>query len=113
MPHDHDHNPSDAHHHQNGTSEHEHELVVANELIGYANSKLSEGMNPVTVAAGMRHAAANFTAFASVHAEAEGLNVEGMTAEFRGMLEYYGERHEATVQPKTGLEKLVEAVKNE
>ena len=103
----HDHNDHE------GANEHAKELDIANELINYANSKLSDGINPITVAAGMRHAAANFSAFAAVHVENTGLDVPGKTQEFQEMLGYYGERHQATVQPKTGLEKLVETVKNE
>ena len=106
MPHDHHDHPDDK-------SEHEIELDIANELINYANTRLNDGLNPVTVAAGMRHAAANFSAFAAVHMESTGLDVPEKTEEFRGMLEYYGERHQQTAQPLTGLEKLVESVKNE
>lgn len=106
MPHD--------HHHTTGpVTEHERELEIANRFINYANAGLSDGMNPVTVAAGLRHAAANFSAFAAVHMESAGLDVEGRTEEFRDMLAYYNERHKATVRPMTGLEKLVETVKNE
>ena len=38
--------------------------VIANELIEFANNKLEAGVDAAVIAAAMRHAAANFTAFA-------------------------------------------------
>ena len=45
-------------------------IQLANQIINTANNRLQEGMDPVDVAAGMRHAAANFTAFAIANSEA-------------------------------------------
>ncbi len=96
-----------------GKSEHEWELEMANELIGYANAKLNDGVNPLTIAAGLRHAAANFSAFASIHVENGNINVATKLEEFQAMLEYYGKRHGESRKPLTGLEQLVETVKNQ
>jgi hypothetical protein len=107
--------PND-HETQGGTEEqssHEAGLTVANELIGFANAKLEQGVDPVIVADGMRHAAANFTAFAALHAGEEFLSPDQVAQEFHSMLAYYAERHTGEQPPMTGLEKLVETVKNE
>jgi len=39
-------------------------LGIANELVEFANSKVDAGVHPMVVAPALRHAAANFTAFA-------------------------------------------------
>ncbi|MBT6110047.1 MAG: DUF3144 domain-containing protein [Rhodospirillales bacterium] len=112
MPHDHDepHTTPDT---AGEESNHEMGLGIANELIGFANSKLEQGIDPVAVADGMCHAAANFTAFAAIHAGEGFLTPEQVAQEFNGMLSYYAERHNVEQKPMTGLEKLVETVKNE
>ncbi len=38
-------------------------IQLAKSVINMANNRLQEGMNPIDIAAGMRHAAANFSAF--------------------------------------------------
>lgn len=116
MPHDHDKPdtmPSAISDTTGTESNHEMGLGIANELIQFANSKLEQGTDPVAVADGMRHAAANFTAFAAIHAGEDFLTPEQVAQEFNGMLSYYAERHGVEHKPMTGLEKLVETVKNE
>lgn len=105
MPHDHD-----AHDQQ---SAHEQGLEIANELIGFANHKLEQGATPKVIADGLRHAAANFTAFTAVHTGDGYLSPDQLTQEFQNMLAYYADRHKIEHKPMTGLEKLVETVKNE
>ncbi len=97
----------------NEQSTHEQGLDIANELIGFANHKLEQGLSPVLIADGMRHAAANFTAFAALHAGEEYLSPDQIAQEFHSMLAYYADRHDVDHEPMTGLEKLVETVKNE
>ena len=94
-------------------SNHELGLEIANELIGFANDKLGQGMEPGIVADGLRHAAANFTAFANAHGDESYLSADQVAQEFHNMLAYYADRHNAEQKPMTGLEKLVETVKNE
>ena len=113
MPHDHDTPKIAAPSAPDGESGHELGLDIANELIGYANNKLEQGGDPVVIADGLRHAAANFTAFAAVHAGDAFLSPEQVAQEFQSMLAYYAERHNVEQKPMTGLEKLVETVKNE
>ena len=41
-------------------------IGIANELVDFANNKLDTGILPMVIASALRHAAANFTAFADV-----------------------------------------------
>ncbi len=93
----------------------QHELSVhmANELITLANDKLEAGIHPLEIAAGMRHAAANFTAFAFAHGTDDSLIKEEIINDFQQMLEYYDEQHRGAQPLVTGLEQLVEQVKSE
>jgi F420-0:gamma-glutamyl ligase-like protein len=86
--------------------------VIANELIEFANNKQEAGVDAAVIAAALRHAAANFTAFA-VHATEAPLNTEDIVEEFVGWLHYYDGRLRSVARPMTPLEKLVKQVKNE
>ncbi|MDD9907162.1 MAG: hypothetical protein OXT06_26595 [Rhodospirillaceae bacterium] len=65
---------------------------IANELIGFANDKLETGISPVVIAAALRHAAGNFTAFAYRNT-VEPLDLDGLMEEFARFLTYYDEHH--------------------
>ena len=65
---------------------------IANELIGFANDKLETGTDPTVIAAALRHAAGNFTAFAYCE-NAEPLDLDGLMEEFARFLTYYDEHH--------------------
>ncbi len=86
-------------------------VQIANQIINVANARLKDGVNPEEVAVGLRHAAANFSAFVSQRgADADpGQLVE----EFARLLEYYLGRHKPGTNPAGGLESLVEQVKSE
>ena len=86
---------------------------IANEIIIPANNKLETGLHPLVIADALRHAAANFTAFAFAHGTDEILNEDEIIRDFVKMLEYYDSRHREGVKPLSGLEQLVEQVKNE
>ncbi len=86
---------------------------IANEIIVLANDKLEAGLHPIVIADALRHAAANFTAFAFAHGTDEELNHEAVIQEFIQMLDYYDSRHREGRKPLSGLEQLVEQVKNE
>ncbi len=88
-------------------------VEIANQIIGLANALLKEGVDPAEIAAGLRHGAANFSAFESTQAGAGVEEVRLMVEEFTRMLEYYFERHAPAATPATGLHRLVEQVKNE
>lgn len=97
---------------EDGSGQETDSTDIANELIEFANSKLETGVDAVTIAAALRHAAANFTAFAFRATEGP-LDAEEITDEFARFLHYYDSHHRSGVRQKTPLERLVEQVENE
>jgi hypothetical protein len=87
-------------------------LGIATELVEFANSKVDAGVHPMVVASALRHAAANFTAFA-YHGTDGPLDTERIMEEFLRLLEFYDNRHRGEARPMTALERLVEQVKND
>ena len=87
-------------------------VQIANQFINTANEKLQKGQRADVIAAAMRNAAANFTAFSEAHARGA-VDVEAIVTEFRQMLDYYAEVHSEPARPATGLEQLIEQVKTE
>ncbi len=89
-------------------------VQFANQFINMANKRLEEGMRPDVIATGMRHAAANFSAFVASHTAPETLEDGTLTNEFAHMLDYYAERHSReAAKPQPGLMNLVQQVKDE
>ena len=86
--------------------------VIANELIEFANNKLEAGVDATVIAAGMRHAAANFTAFA-LDATEPPLYTEDIVKEFVEWLHYYDDRLRSSARRMTPLEKLIKQVEDE
>ncbi len=86
--------------------------AIANELIEFANNKLDAGVNPMVVASALRHAAANFTAFAS-RATDDPLDTEGIMGDFLQFMQFYDSRNRGEARPMTGLEMLVKQVERE
>lgn len=128
MADDHDHNHH--HHHVHGPGcNHDHDhghdhdadeetlsVQVANQIINVANHRLEDGLPAYVIAAGLRHAAANFSAFVAHHMDPEAIADGRLTEEFHSMLEYYAGVHEAHAQPEpesTGLHDLISRVKDE
>ena len=99
---------------ENGRSgDNEASLRMANEFLEIANDKLATGIHPLDISSAIRHAAANFTAFAYAHGTDDALDTASVMEEFRQLLENYDQRHRDNARPMTDLEKLVEQVKNE
>ena len=88
-------------------------LRMANEFVEVANNKLATGVHPVVIASAIRHAAANFTAFAYAHGTDDPLDSAGIMEEFLRLLENYDKRQRGEARSVTDLERLVEQVKNE
>lgn len=93
-------------------------VQIANQFINVANARVQSGIRPDIVAAALRHAAANFSAFVAAHAAAPELAPDRtalrscLVEEFRQMLDYYLKVH----GPKEGgtpLERLLAQVKAE
>ena len=89
------------------------ENELANELIDFANDKLATGIHPIVIASALRHAAANFTAFAYTHGTDEPLATQSIMEEFLRTLGHYEDLHRGDARPMTALERLVEQVKGE
>jgi hypothetical protein len=88
-------------------------VQVANQIINIANKRLEEGLPADDIAAGLRHAAANFSAFSFFRSENKDLDPNAMVDEFVTFLTHYLERHQPVEQPAQGLHQLVEQAKNE
>ncbi len=87
-------------------------IGIANELVEFANNKLGAGVNPMVVASALRHAAANFTAFA-FRATHGPLDTESIMEDFLRFLQFYDSHHRGGARPMTGLERLVKQVEKE
>ena len=99
---------------ENGRSgDNEASLSMANEFVEIANDKLATGIHPLDISSAIRHAAANFTAFAYAHGTDDALDTASVMKEFRQLLENYDKLHRDKARPLTDLERLVEQVKNE
>jgi hypothetical protein len=104
---------SDAHHHESDDTT--LSIQLANQIINVANSRLEDGMQPHLIAAGLRHAAANFSAFV-FHQSGGGGDEElsGIVGDFLQAFEYYLDRHAPdTPEPAQGLNDLIEQAKRE
>ena len=90
-------------------------VQIANQFINVANARLEDGVDPLQVALGLRHAAANFSAFVTDLGEDEG-EFNEIVEGFAQMLEYYIKRKrsgDAGGTASTGLNQLIEQAKNE
>ncbi len=89
------------------------DLAFANQIINLANDYRADGMPVDEIAVGLRHAAANFSAFAYFQSENKDIDPNTMADEFVNLLAHYLERHQPPKQPAQGLYQLVEQAKNE
>ena len=89
-------------------------IQIANQVINIANTRLEEGLDPVDISAGIRHAAANFSAFAVANSDKpDDVDPTFFAEEFMQMYAYYLEKHAETVKPPSGLDALINQVKDE
>jgi hypothetical protein len=112
--HDHDHDHDCGHHHH-GDDDATLSVQLANQIINVANKRLEEGMPPYLIASGLRHAAANFSAFV-FHQSGGGGDEElsSIVSDFLHGFEYYLERHAPQQpEPAAGLSDLIERAKRE
>lgn len=87
-------------------------LQIANQIINVANARLQDGAHMEEVVQGLRHAAANFSAFVESRRQGKDADPGQVIEEFARLLEYYLGRH-SHGSPVAGLEKLIEQAKNE
>ena len=89
-------------------------IQLANQIINMANSRLQDGLDPIDIAAGMRHAAANFSAFSVANlARPEDTDPTLFADEFLQTFAYYLDKHMQARSPKSGLEALIKQVQDE
>tara|TARA_R110001592_G_scaffold176209_3_gene415717 strand:+ start:163 stop:549 length:387 start_codon:yes stop_codon:yes gene_type:complete len=116
--HGHVHGPDCGHDHghDHGDDDHTLSVQIANQIINVANTRLESGLQPEVIAEGLRHAAANFSAFVAQHTDPDAIAEGHITEEFHHMLEYYaqvhGGQHEQP-KPAAGLHQLINQVKDE
>ena len=87
-------------------------VQIANQIINIANDRHKDGSSVDEIAAGLRHAAANFSAFAYFRSEKKGLYSNAIADEFVNLLTQYLESHRRTEQPAQGLSQLKDQAKN-
>ncbi len=89
-------------------------VELANKIIDVANTCLEQGMAPHVIGSGLRHAAANFSAF--VYHQSGGGGDEALSAvveDFLQAFEYYLDRHAPAELAGGGLNDLIEQAKRE
>ncbi len=88
-------------------------VLFANDIINQANTKLEEGLSVEEAASALRHAAANFSAFAFFRSEELPKDPNDTVEDFIKFLEYYLDVHKPKEVESTGLSQLIETAKNE
>jgi len=91
-------------------------VQLANQIINIANKKLEDGMPVEAIATGIRHAAANFSAFAHHGSGSDDKGIQNIVEDFLQMFEYYLERHaptQTTSKSENSLKALIDQAKNE
>ena len=91
-------------------------IQLANQIINIANKQLEDGIPVEAIATAIRHAAANFSAFAHHGSEGDDKGIQNIVEDFLQMFEYYLERHaptQTTSRPESSLTALIDQAKNE
>jgi len=99
----------------NGSSE-TLSIQIANQIINIANTRREDGLPADEIASGLRHAAANFSAFAYYQSENKDHDPNAIVDEFVNVFSHYLDLHkpkEPQANSNLGLHNLVEQVKNE
>jgi hypothetical protein len=86
---------------------------IANQIIDLANSRLERGDSAEDIAAGLRHAAANFSAYTFFGIEKLPKDPNSMVEEFINFFEHYLDVHKPKEETVHGLIKLVDQVKKD
>lgn len=88
-------------------------VQIANQIIDLANSLLEQGATAQDIASGLRHAAANFTAFDFFQSNAPTKDPNIPVEEFISRFEYYLSVHKPKENQNRGIMDLIEQAKNE
>ncbi len=88
-------------------------VQIANQIVDLANKRLENGDSAEDIASGLRHAAANFSAFTFFSIEQLPKDPNTMVDEFINFFEHYLGVHKPEEKPVHGLVQLVEQVKKD
>jgi len=88
-------------------------MTLANELINLANKNLQQNHPVEDIAEGLRHAAANFSAYAFFRSEQTPKDPNQIVESFVSMFEYYLDAHKPKESPGEGLAQTIAKAKEE
>jgi len=88
-------------------------MTLANEIINLANSNLEKGLPVEDIADGLRHAAANFSAYAFFRSERMPKDPNQTVENFVSMFEYYLEAHKPVEDAGAGLAQTIARAKDD
>lgn len=88
-------------------------VQIANQIIDLANTRLEAGDSADEVASGLRHAAANFSAYAFFRSEKLPKDPNDTVDAFVSFFEHYLGIHKPKTAPGHGLSQLIEQAKKE
>ncbi len=88
-------------------------VQIANQIIDLANTRLEEGDPAEEVASGLRHAAANFSAYAFFRSEKYPKDPNDTVDAFVSFFEHYLDVHKPKAAPEQKFAQLIEQAKKE
>lgn len=88
-------------------------MTFANDLINLANTNLQQDQPVEDIAAGLRHAAANFSAYAFFRSEQTPKDPNQIVDNFVSMFEYYLDAHKPKESPGAGLAQTIAKAKED
>jgi len=88
-------------------------VQIANQIIDLANTRLESGATVEEIASGLRHAAANFSAFEFFSTDKTPKDPNTTVDDFCNFFEHYLDVHKPKEQPVHGLNNLIEQVKKD
>ncbi|HER26652.1 MAG TPA: DUF3144 domain-containing protein [Rhodospirillales bacterium] len=90
-----------------------HSMTLANEIINLANLSLVEDHAVEEIAAGLRHAAANFSAYCFFRSEQMPKDPNHTVENFVALFEHYLEVHKPKEAPGEGLAQTIARAKED
>jgi len=88
-------------------------VQIANQIIDLANTHLESGAAVEEIASGLRHAAANFSAYSFFRSEKLPKDPNDTVDTFISFFEHYLSIHKPKEAPGQGLAQLIEQAKSE
>ena len=88
-------------------------IQIANQIINVANTRMKEGMLPDDIAQGLRHAAANFSAYAFFLTAKDTNDPNYVVEDFVKFFEYYLSAHAPKQKTSSALADTIAQAKDE